>query len=101
MYTATMKYVFKPDGFKEGCRLWKEMVLEKAARAAGMVRMQLLEAEPAALAVGTWKEKSYAEAFMQTGVFRDLMLKLEPLLAQQPQPEHWKMTEYREGPEGK
>jgi hypothetical protein len=97
-YSATMKYVFKPEGFDEGCRLWKVMILEKAAHAEGMVRMQLLEARPAALAVGIWKEKSYAQAFMQTGVFRELRDKIEPLLAEQPVPEHWELAEYREGP---
>ncbi|MCI1208929.1 MAG: hypothetical protein LKF96_05735 [Treponema sp.] len=98
MYTATMKYVFKPDGFEEGCRLWKELVLGKAATAEGMVRMQLLESAPAALAIGTWTEKSAAERFMRTGVFRELRQKIDSLLAVQPEPEHWTLTEYREGP---
>jgi len=96
-----MKYTFKPEGFEEGCRLWKEIILEKAVHAEGMVRMQLFEAVPVALAIGTWKEKSYAEAFMQTGAFKELKLKIGPLLAEQPKPEHWKLTEYREGPAAK
>jgi quinol monooxygenase YgiN len=98
MYSATMKYIFKPEGFEEGCRLWKEIILDKAARAEGMVRMQFLQSSPAVLAIGTWKEKSYAEAFMQTGVFRDLKQKIEPLLAEDPQPDHWDAAEYLEGP---
>ena len=98
MYTATMKYKFKPEEFEAGCKFWKEMVLEKATRAAGMVRMQFLEDAPTALAIGTWKEQSYAETFMRTGIFKDLLMKLKPLLAEQPQPEHWMQTEYREGP---
>jgi len=93
-----MKYIFKPEGFEEGCRLWKELILEKSVHAEGMVRMQFFTASPAALAVGTWKEKSYAEAFMKTGVFRELREKIEPLLAEDPRAEHWELAEYREGP---
>lgn len=98
MYSATMKYIFKPEGFEEGCRLWKELILDKAAHAEGMVRMQFFKSAPSALAVGTWKEKSYAEAFMQTGAFRELRQKIGPLLAEAPQSEHWELAEYREGP---
>jgi hypothetical protein len=93
-----MKYIFKPEGFEEGCRLWKELIFDKAAHAEGMVRMQFLKASPSALAIGTWKEKSYAEAFMQTGIFRELKQKIAPLLADEPHAEHWEPAEYCEGP---
>jgi hypothetical protein len=93
-----MKYVFKPEGFEEGCRLWKELILDRAAHAEGMVRMQFFKAAPSALAVGTWKKKAYAEAFMQTGVFRELKQKIAYLLAEEPQSGHWELAEYCEGP---
>jgi len=98
MYSATMKYVFKPEGFEEGCRLWKELIFDRAAHAEGMVRMQFFKSAPAALAVGTWKKKFYAEAFMQTGVFRELRQKIARLLAEEPIPEHWEPAGYCEGP---
>lgn len=101
MYTATMRYTFTEKGFDQGCALWKATVLPPAAEASGMVRMQLLTARPAALAIGTWRDKADAEAFMRTGIFRELMAKIEPLLAVQPAPEQWELVAYAEGPTGK
>jgi len=77
--------------------VWKDAVLEKAKKAPGMVRMQLLTAKPLAMAVGTWREKADAEAFMQTGVFRDVLSRLEPLLASRPVPETWELTAFAQG----
>lgn len=97
MYTATMRYTFTEEGFAKGCSLWQSEVLDKAKTAPGMVRMQFLTAKPAALAIGTWRAKTDAEAFMQTGVFKDLMAKLGPLLAKQPEPELWELEAFTEG----
>lgn len=97
MYTATMKYCFTPEGFERGCSLWKDTVMKSAASAPGMVRMQLLTADPKALAIGTWKTKADAEAFMRTGIFKALMERIEPLLERRPEPELWELSAYAEG----
>lgn len=97
MYTATMRYTFKKEGFESGCSKWKESVMKKAEVAPGMIRMQLLTANPTALAVGTWREKADAEAFMRTGIFRDLLKDLEPYLERAPEPELWELSAYAEG----
>ena len=94
MYTATMKYVFAEADFTEGCNLWKWIVLEKAKQAPGLIRMQLLLAPPIALAIGTWKDKKDAEAFMKTGVFKKLTDSLEGKLSSPPQPEIWTLDAY-------
>ncbi len=92
-----MRYTFTEEGFDEGCALWKASVPEKAAAAPGMARIQFLEARPVALAVGSWRDKADAEAFMRTGVFRDLLERLGPLLARKPEPEAWDLAAYAEG----
>jgi len=97
MYTATMRYVLKAESFGEFCRIWEADILAQARTAPGFVRMQLLAANPEALAIGTWKEKQYAEKFMQTGVFKKLMEKITPLLVSQPAPELWNLAAYAEG----
>jgi quinol monooxygenase YgiN len=97
MYTATMRYQFTTGNFDEGVRIWKETVLEQAREAPGLIEMQLLTAEPHALAVGTWKEKSFAEAFMQTGIFKILTEKINPILASQPVPERWEREAWIRG----
>lgn len=96
MYTATMRYVLKTESFGEFCRIWESDVLAAARHAPGFVRMQLLAANPEALAIGTWKEKQYAEKFMQTGVFKSLMEKISPMLASQPVPELWNLAAFGE-----
>ena len=97
MYTATMRYALKTESFGEFCRLWESEVLAQAKTASGFVRMQLLAANPEALAIGTWKEKQHAEKFMQTGVFKKLMEKTAPMLVSQPVPELWTLEAYGEG----
>ncbi len=97
MYTATMRYTFTERGFEDGCALWKTLVLERAKTAPGMVRMQFLTAKPIALAIGTWRAKADAEAFMRTGVFKELTATLGPLLESQPVPELWELSAFAEG----
>ncbi len=94
MYTATMRYQFNEGHSDVGCTIWRDTVLPKAQKAPGLIRMQLLVAPPAALAIGTWKDKASAEAFMQTGIFKILMGKIGPLLAGQPKPEVWELDAY-------
>ena len=36
------------------------------------------------MAIGSWREKSFAENFMKTGVFKDIMANFGELLEEQP-----------------
>lgn len=96
MYTATMHYSFVEENFNQACEIWKDQVLDLATRQPGFVRMQLLVASPQALAIGTWESKSHAEAFMHTGVFKKLMVDLEPLCTAPPQPKIWDLACFSE-----
>jgi len=89
MYTATMLYTFKTSNFPEACAIWQRVVFERAQKQAGFVRMQFLTNCPEAMAIGTWQDKSFAEAFMQTGVFRELMAQLESHCSALPMPKVW------------
>ena len=92
MYTATMEYQFKPDDLAEGCRIWRETVLETARSRKGFVRMQLFSQTAGnVLAMGTWESKENAEAFMQTGVFITLKQKLAPIMLKEPQQRLWNL----------
>lgn len=96
MYTATMEYTFRPEAFDQACQIWREVVLDAAARQPGFVRMQFLTSQPGALAIGTWQDKASAEAFMRTGVFKVLMDRIESLCAARPQPRTWELAWFRE-----
>ena len=96
MYTATMVYEFKEDQFDRACELWNEHVLTLASKQPGMVRMQFLTSPPRAMAIGTWEDASYAQAFMKTGVFKYLMDILEPLVAAEPKPQVWDLKYFTE-----
>ena len=96
MYTATMLYNFKSDGFEKACKIWKSEVMELAKNQEGFVRMQFLTAKPKAMAIGTWQKKEFAQEFMATGVFIKLMEKLEPLLLEKPIPSVWDLKYFEE-----
>lgn len=96
MYTATMKYKFKPEMFDIACGFWKNLVLEEAKKAPGLVRMQFLVAKPYALAIGTWEDKTFAEQFMQTGVFKRLLDNLFGLTDADPEAEIWSLDSFWE-----
>jgi hypothetical protein len=89
MYTATMSYHFKDDTFDLACEIWKNEILDHAKSQRGFVRMQFLAARPKALAIGTWEDNLHARAFMETGVFKKLMARLQTLVAEQPQQAVW------------
>jgi len=97
MYTATMRYQPKSENFEAALAAWKRLVLEEAKKAEGLVRMQLLRGDDSFLAIGTWKEKSFAEAFMQTGVFKTLTRELDGMLAEKPSPELWMLDAFFQG----
>lgn len=96
MYTATMRYEFRDEAFDEACALWRTTVLAEAKEAKGLVRMQFLTARPVALAIGTWKDKSFAESFMKTGVFRRLMDRIKAMNAVEPKSELWALDSFFE-----
>lgn len=94
MYTATMRYRVKQEHYEEAIAAWKRLVLEEAKKAEGLVRMQLLRGDDSFFAIGTWKEKSYAEAFMRTGVFKTLTQELDGMLTEKPSPELWTLDTF-------
>ena len=94
MYTATMQYQFKDEAFDQACEIWNREILEHAKSHAGFVRMQFLTARPRALAIGTWENDQHARAFMQTGAFKALMGKLQPMVTGQPQQAIWDLKYY-------
>ncbi len=97
MYTATMHYQFKPDRFDQACEIWKNEVIEHAKTQPGFIRMQFLVSGNEALAVGTWENRDNANKFMETGVFRRLMEKLEDMVTTKPKPTVWDLKYFEEG----
>ncbi len=100
MYTATMRYYFKPEDMVSCIEKWQEKVLEVAEEQEGFVRMQFLAKQDGeAMAIGTWDEKEYAEKFMKTGIFKDILKEFEPYMTKQPVPEIWSTVLYSENEE--
>jgi len=98
MYTAVMEYHFKPEVFAEACKIWNDEVIEIATKQPGFIRMQLLTREGEyALAIGTWKRQDFAQAFMRTGIFIDLLEKFKDMLVEKPKPVIWRTEYYAEG----
>lgn len=96
LYTATVVYEFKKESFEEACRLWEKEVMVLGRQQPGFVRMQFLTASPRAMAIGTWEDESYAQAFMQTGVFKRLLEKMAPLMEGDPRPQVWDLRYFAE-----
>jgi quinol monooxygenase YgiN len=96
MYTATMFYHIKAEYFEEVCDIWNKEIMEHAKVQPGFVRMQFLVSKPDALAIGTWNSQADAQAFMGTGVFKDLMKTIEPMLVKRPEPKIWDLKFYAE-----
>ena len=84
MHNAHIVYKFKEGKLEEGVKIWEEAVYEKIKLAEGFVRVQLYTNENEMMAIGTWKEKSFAENFMITGVFKDIMADFNELLEETP-----------------
>jgi hypothetical protein len=89
MYTATMVYHFTEESFDRACELWRTEVMEHARTQPGFVRMQLLAARPKAMAMGTWQDSDAARRFMETGVFKRLMAKLQGMTTSTPEQSVW------------
>lgn len=97
MYTATMRYYFKPEKMVECIEKWEEDVLEVAEDREGFIRMQFLAKEDGeAMAIGTWSEKEHAEAFMKTGIFKKILDEFKPFMTKEPVPEIWTTVLYSE-----
>ncbi|MBI9011735.1 MAG: hypothetical protein JEZ08_05835 [Clostridiales bacterium] len=84
MHNAHIVYKFKDGKLEEGLKIWEEAVYEKIKHAEGFVRIQLYTHGNEMMAIGSWKEKSFAENFMKTGVFKDLMASFGEFLEEQP-----------------
>ena len=94
MYTATMIYPVKQESIEDFISIWEEKVLNLAINQDGFVRMQLLTREGEAQAIGTWTEKSHAEAFMAAGPFKNLMATVKDMLNGEPKPTIWTLSLY-------
>ena len=84
MHNAQIVYKFKQGQLEEGVKIWEEAVFNKIQEAEGFVRVQLYTREDEMMAIGTWEEKSFAENFMKTGVFKDIMNSFGDILAEAP-----------------
>lgn len=84
MHNAQIVYKFKKGCLEEGVKIWKEAVYNKIQEAEGFIRVQLYTGEDEMMAIGTWQEKVFAENFMKTGVFKDIMASFGELLEGQP-----------------
>ncbi len=91
MYTATMNYPVNNSSMQEFIDIWKKDVFELAKNQPGFAGMQLLVRDDQAMAIGSWEDKQNAEDFMATGVFKNLMEKVKPLLAGNPVPTIWNL----------
>jgi len=93
MYVATMEYTLAAGTEPAvAAGIWKTVVEDAARGREGLIRLQLLSRTGSLLAIGTWEDKRFAEAFMQTGVFLVLKEKLSGCLAGEPQPRLWEQA---------
>ena len=84
MHNAHIVYKFKKGKLEEGVKIWEKAVYNKIQLAEGFVRVQLYTGVDEMMAIGTWQDKVFAENFMKTGVFKDIMASFGELLEEQP-----------------
>lgn len=84
MHNAHIVYKFKAGMVEKGVAIWQEAVYEKIKHAEGFIRVQLYTHNNEMMAIGTWEKKAYAEQFMRTGVFKDLMELFDQYLEEAP-----------------
>lgn len=84
MHHAHIVYKFKKGLLEEGVKIWQEAVYEKITKAEGFIRVQLYTHDDEMMAIGSWEDKSFAENFMKTGVFKDVMNSFGELLEERP-----------------
>ena len=84
MYNAQITYKFKEGKLEEGIQIWKEGVYNKIIDAEGFIRVQLYAKDNEMMVIGTWEDKTYADNFMKTGVFKDVMGMFDGMLQERP-----------------
>lgn len=98
MYTAIVRYRFRPEALQEAVAIWETDVLSQISRQPGFVRVQLYlrEEQGEMMAVGTWEAQANAQAFMQTGVFKRLTEAYAGMLREAPEQGPWEMKHFIE-----
>lgn len=84
MHNAHIVYKFKEGKLEEGVQIWKDSVYDKIKLAEGFIRVQLYTTGNEMMAIGSWEEKEFAQNFMKTGVFKDIMASFGDLLEEKP-----------------
>lgn len=84
MYNAHMIYKFKEGQLEKGIEIWKEAVGDKIKEAEGFIRVQLYSKDNEMMAIGSWENKTFAETFMKSGIFKDIMGNFGDLLTETP-----------------
>ena len=95
MFAASMKYTFYQDHFDQGVEIWEEEVLHSITNQEGFVRVELFTNPPDALVIAVWEEKKFAEKYMNTGVFKKLMKRLDPVLETNPEGRQWQASVFQ------
>ncbi len=100
-FTAAMCYRVKKEKFSELCRIWKDEVFSSASGIPGLISMQFLTEIPdhdqaavfqpvrKAYAVGIWESIADAQNYMKTGVFENLLVRLDGILETPPESMPW------------
>lgn len=96
MYNAHIEYKFKAGMLEKGVQIWKDAVYDKIKNAEGFIRVQLYTREDEMMAIGTWQDKSYAEEFMKTGVFKDIMASFGEYLLETPRNKNYDLRYFEE-----
>ena len=95
MFATSVRYKFKPGTVEKAVELWKKSVFEPGLEQEGVVALEFMTKDnDEALAVGIWQEEKYAQAFMKTGIFIDILATFEDLLIEMPQPERWNLSAF-------
>lgn len=85
MFHAIMTYHFYPQHLQEASALWHTQVARIIAKQPGFIRVQFYtNADGTAVAIGSWEAKEYADDFMKTGVFANLLKDLEHMMSEVP-----------------
>jgi hypothetical protein len=92
VYVAVMRYHFREESLERACEIWKEAVLERATGREGFIRAFIMTGTGGkALAVGMWEDKRYADEFMKTGVFKELLSDFTDMMVANPEHEAYEM----------
>lgn len=92
MYTAIMNYYFKLEFVDQGVALWKKKIGEVVVSQPGFIHAQLYSGENGSvIAIGSWENRSDAEAYMKKGDFAELLKALEPMMEKPPQGSNYKL----------